>query len=117
MKRDLKLPHYQRYMDDLTFFGDSAAVLERARDAAVRWLWDERRLRLKVPGAEPRSSKGSFTYLGYRVSRAGVRPTREVLRRMQRRVAEVVLLGDRQRVERSVASYLGVLDFVGSRRC
>ncbi len=113
MKRELKIPHFQRYMDDLALFADSAAQLVEAHEAAAEWLWQKRRLRLKKPGAAPRPTKLPCTYLGYRVSRSGPRPTREVFRRMQRRVSNAVLRGSAERIERSVASYRGIVTFGG----
>jgi RNA-directed DNA polymerase len=114
--RELRLPRYQRYMDDLALFSDSRAALEEARGEIGAWLGRERRLRLKHPQARVRSTRGRFTYLGYRVARAGVEPTREALRRMQRRVSELVLRGDAVSVRRSLASYRGVLTFVDTGR-
>jgi len=111
IKRDLRIPHYQRYMDDLTLVADSRSQLVEAREAVAEWLWAERRLRLKVPDRAPRSAQGHFDYLGYRVSRAGIRPRRELLRRMQARVSELVLRGPTEKVERSAASYRGVVGF------
>lgn len=109
IKRSLKIPHYQRYMDDMALFSDSRGQLEQAREEIGDWLWSERRLRLKRPLAAARSTKGCFTYLGYRVSRAGVRPGAEMLERVQTRVADLVLHGDAQKIERSLASYRGIL--------
>jgi hypothetical protein len=100
-------------MDDLTLFSDSATELRRARAAVGEWLERERRLRLKEPRAAVRPTRGRFRYLGYRVSRGGIEPTPEALARMRRRIAEVVVEGDRERVERSVASYLGMLRLPG----
>ncbi len=111
VKRDLKIPHYQRYMDDAALFSDSRSELLDAREAAGDWLARHRRLALKDPRAEPRSTRRSFTYLGYRVSPAGIRPTREVLKRIERRITDLVLQGDVERIERSVASYRGVVNF------
>jgi len=111
VKRQLKVPHYQRYMDDLALFADSAPSLEKARDAAREWLWKERHLNLKNPAARPRSTQRIFTYLGYRVSRAGAWPTLAIFRRMQRRLTGVMLRGKTQTLERSIASYRGILEF------
>lgn len=108
-KRQLKVPHYQRYMDDITLFCDSRAALLEARDEMAEWLLRERRLHLKQPNAIPRPTNGRFTYLGYRVSRSGAQPTREMTRRMQRRVSELVLRGENDAIERSIASYGGLL--------
>jgi RNA-directed DNA polymerase len=109
IKRELKVPHYQRYMDDLTLLSDSRASLEAARTAIGDWLLRQRRLRLKHPHAAVRSTQLGFTYLGHRVTRAGAGPTRAVLQRMQQRVGERVLRGDREGIERSIASYQGLL--------
>ena len=109
LKRELELPHYQRYMDDMTLFSDSRNVLMEARERAGEWLRTERRLHFKHPGAEPRSTTGHFTYLGYRVSRSGVEAAPKTLRKMKRRIAELVIRGDIESIERSVASYRGVL--------
>lgn len=111
--RRLRVPHYQRYMDDLTLFSDSAAELRRARTAVRDWLEMERHLRLKEPRAAVRPTRGRFRYLGFRIGRGGIEPTPEALARMRRRIAEVVVEGDRERVERSVASYLGMLRLPG----
>ncbi len=111
LKRDLKIPHCQRYMDDTALFSDSRAQLVEARGAAKQWLASERRLRLKRPDAAPRSSHGRFNYLGYRVSRAGIRPAPAMLDKMRRRITELVLEGDAETIERSVASYRGVVRF------
>lgn len=106
-----KTPRQVRYLIQC---GDLPAKKQSA--AASDWLWENRRLRLKRPNASPKRSNGSFDYLGYRVSKSGIRPTQEALRRMQQRVVEVVLSGDRLKLERSIASYQGALDFVGSFR-
>ncbi len=97
----------------MSLFHDSRAALEEARDAIAEWLWGERRLRLKRPGAEPRRTRGRFTSLGYRVSRGGIRPTRALVERMERRIRELVLRGDVERIERSLASYQGIVTFAG----
>ncbi len=110
-KRELKLPHYQRYMDDAALFSNSRSRLTEAREAARRWLASQRRLKLKDPEAQPRSTAGRFTYLGYRVSRSGIRPTKTMLERLRHRITELVLSGDVERIERSVASYRGVVRF------
>ncbi|MBK8263733.1 MAG: hypothetical protein IPK80_20740 [Nannocystis sp.] len=56
-----------------------------------------------------RSTDGEVLYLGHRVTRAGTRPQGPTLARFERRVRALVLAGDVEAVERSVASYAGVL--------
>jgi RNA-directed DNA polymerase len=108
IKRELAIPHYQRYMDDLTLFADSREALEHARTEVARWLRDERRLRLKHPEAPVRHTGGKFLYLGHHVRRTGISVPPSLLRRMQERVGEQVLSGSVLAIERSVASYQGV---------
>ena len=111
IKRELEIPHYQRYMDDAALFADSRSQLVEAREAAAEWLATERRLRLKNPQTMPKATRGRFTYLGYRVSPAGIQPSRTMLERMRQRMTALVLAGDVERIERSVASYRGVVRF------
>ena len=107
--RELKAPFYQRYMDDFVLMGDDAWALERQREAIARWLATERRLALKDPGAAVRGCADEALYLGQWVSRAGWWPRGETIRRFERRVRGLVAAGDVEAVERSVASYRGVL--------
>ncbi len=113
IKRQLKVPGYQRYMDDLTLFADSRSQLLEARQAIAEWLLWHRKLLLKRPAAEPRSTRRPLSYLGYRVGRGGVAPLRGVLQRLERRVAERLHSGDAEAVERTLAAYKGVVTFVG----
>lgn len=69
--RALRVPAWQRYMDDFSIFGESAAQLLEVREALADRLKRERGLELKDPQAKPRSTRGPVRYLGYRVSRAG----------------------------------------------
>ena len=115
VKRVLKLPHAQRYMDDVGLFSDSRAALEEARVATVEWLARERRLRWKHPDAPVRPTDGHFRYLGFRISRAGVDPSREALTKMRRRLRGHLVAGREERLVRSLASYRGLVG-VGADR-
>ena len=112
VKRELRVPHYQRYLDDLTLAGDCRSQLVEARAAVAAWLQRERRLELKHPNAPVRPASRRFTYLGYVVSRAGAEATPRVLRRMRKRVAVLVRSASHETIERSMASWLGVVRFV-----
>lgn len=81
--RALRLPAYQRYMDDITLFGDDPRALRAAREAIAAWLRDERRLELKDPAAEPMRADRRFGYLGYELTRAGLRLGRKARVRMR----------------------------------
>jgi RNA-directed DNA polymerase len=70
--RTLKVSGYQRYMDDLTLFGDDPGALRAARDDLARWLAQERGLALKEPDAKPSRCDRAQRYLGYKLTRRGV---------------------------------------------
>jgi hypothetical protein len=70
-QRTLRIPAYQRYMDDMLLFSDSRAQLEDARDALGAWLLGERGLRLKDPAAPVTSTRRPRVVLGYRLDRDG----------------------------------------------
>jgi RNA-directed DNA polymerase len=83
VKRTLRVRSYLRYMDDMTLFADDAAELAAAGAAIAAWLHEQRRLALSTrPGAVVPAAAPS-TYLGYRVSRAGLAPGRTLRRRMR----------------------------------
>jgi len=73
-KRSLKVPSYQRYMDDFTLFGDDREALLSAREAIRTWLTRERRLKLKDPDAPALRTNRLHPYLGYRISPRGIQP-------------------------------------------
>ncbi len=73
LQRQVKVPAYQRYMDDLTPFGNDPTQLLRWREEAADWLKRERCLELKDPQAQPQSTRGSVLYLGHRVGPQGIR--------------------------------------------
>ena len=108
VKRELKIPGYLRYMDDFVLFADERERLEAARELIREWLRRERGLELKPgcgrvgPAAEPK------TFLGYRISRAGLSPSRKLRRRL---AARITLAGQRgpEAVVRTVRSYVGLL--------
>ncbi len=110
VKRQLKIPGYLRFMDDFTLFGGKQAQLLAARSAVAAWLERERRLELNpkrgavVPAAQP------STYLGYRVSRGGLQPSRKLKRRLRRRVRAVEQQGPKK-LGRSLRSYRGLMTF------
>lgn len=108
--RELKVGPYLRYMDDFVLFGDDRERLVAAREALRGWLDRERGLRLNpkkghvVPATEP------AVFLGYRVSRSGLCPSRKLRRRMKPRVLEAARHGPAA-LERTLAAYRGLLTF------
>lgn len=67
-QRTLRVPAWQRYMDDMALFADEEATLLRARDAVAAWLAQHRGLSLKDPDAPVVRTAAPQAYLGYRVT-------------------------------------------------
>lgn len=86
IKRELKVPGYVRYVDDIFLFGDRRSELRRWRAAVACWLEAERSLRLKHPEARILSCRGPLVALGHRVRRDGVEALPRALRRLRRRL-------------------------------
>jgi hypothetical protein len=107
--RTLRLPHAQRYMDDIAMFADDEGALLAARDVVGGWLLRERSLRLKQPGRLPIPTGQAVRYLGRRVSRRGIEPVAAAWPRMQQRIAAALRYPDPERVQRTLASYRGIL--------
>ncbi len=115
VKRELKVPGYSRYVDDIFCFGERRADLKRWRRQIAEWLWCERGLRLKHPQARVLSCRGHLDALGYRITRSELRALGRSLCRLQCRVAAAVALPDGRPetvdFDRSVASTAGVVLF------
>lgn len=108
VKRELKIPGYLRYMDDLTLFGDDPIALGEAQVAIREWLRAERRLELKRGGGIVEPTTSPATFLGVRVSRAGVLPGPKAKRRLKETLQQADSLGV-ERLARSLGSYRGLL--------
>jgi len=111
LKRALRLPHAQRYMDDLALFSDDRGQLASAREAAAEWLLTHRRQALRDPTAPVQSTRARFRYLGYRVCRGRIRPGRRMVTRLRRRVAAKA--DDPRALEAALAGARGALYFPG----
>ncbi len=110
VKRDLKIKGYLRYMDDVALFGDDQAELLAARQFIADWLERERLLQLnpKRWHVVPNTAAGGF--LGYRVSRSGLSPSRKLRRSLRRRLRLAAAQGHEPLV-RSIQSYRGLMLF------
>ncbi len=110
VKRELKVPAYLRYMDDFVLFDDDPEPLEAARSAIVEWLAAERRLQLnrKRWDVVPTTHPGIF--LGYRISRSGITPSRKLRRSLEKRLQRAAEQGH-QALVCSLQSYQGLLLF------
>lgn len=109
-KRTLKVAGYLRYIDDLTLFGDDADALSAAGAELIAWLAEHRGLTLRSKEGGVQSTRRGCTFLGYRVTRAGLRPGPKMRRRMPRKLAEAAAKGPKA-LERTVASYRGLMWF------
>jgi hypothetical protein len=110
IKRELRIPGYLRYLDDFTLFSDDTIQLQEARIAIAAWLAEHRRLHLHdkrgdvVPNAHP------VIFLGYRLSRSGIAPSRKLRRSMPLRLRQAARQGNAPLV-RCLQSYRGLLTF------
>ena len=110
IKRDLKIPMYLRYMDDLALFAGSKQSLLDARSAIGDWLHAQRGLSLNPKRLAVEPTRTAATFVGYRISRAGIAPGRKLRRNFRRRLR---VAGDRgeESLIRSIRSYRGLLVF------
>lgn len=111
VKRDLKIPGYVRYVDDLLLFADDAAVLADARQKVVTWLADERALSLKRPLAAVRSCRERVHALGFVIDRTGLAALPRRRKKLREHLSNWVFTGEpgRPRVARSLAARIGGL--------
>lgn len=114
VKRELRVPGYVRYVDDLFLFTDARVpgALDEVRRRVADWLADERSLRLKHPDAPVLSTSGTLDALGYRITRGDRIALPRATRRLRARVSQY-LAGDRPHlnIERCIASYAGLMLF------
>lgn len=110
IKRKLKIPGYLRYMDDLVLFFDDPGRLREARWAIGEWLAAERRLTLNPKHLEVVPNRAPAVFLGYRISRSGIGPSRKLRRRMKDRLRRAVARGETA-LMRSIHAYRGLLLF------
>jgi len=110
VKRELKVRAYLRYMDDFVLFGDDAGQLREWRSAIEGWLAEHRRLRLNPKCWHVQRTSDPSVFLGYRVTRGGVTPSRKLRRRIRRKVRAAAAKGP-QALQRTVAAYRGLMSF------
>ena len=110
VKRELKVPGYLRYMDDLVCFDHEPARLRRARLQIADWLWDQRRLRLNTRRGHVRSTELPQTYLGFRITPRGHDLAAKAVRRFRRQLPDLAA-GDLRRMRRTLASWRGAMAF------
>jgi len=108
--RELKLPGYLRYMDDFVLFAEDAHTLRGARARIADWLERERALTLNPTHDRIEPAAAPAVFLGYRISRSGIGPSRRLRRRMRSRIRAAGLQGPGA-LRRTLVSYRGLLRF------
>jgi len=114
VKRDLRAAGYLRYMDDFVCFADEPATFRSWRSEIREWLWEERRLRLKLTRGHVRSTSIGHNFLGYRVTRQGLDLGAKAIGRFRRRIAEVAATGDPEQLRRSLVAWRGAVGLTSS---
>jgi hypothetical protein len=110
IKRTLKIPGYGRYMDDLVLFANDKTRLLNARASIAMWLADHRALRLNPKHLSIEPTQTPAVLLGYRVSRAGISPSRKLRRRFRGKLRAAAARGEAA-LCRTIRSYQGLLLF------
>ncbi|MEO7329954.1 MAG: reverse transcriptase domain-containing protein [Minicystis sp.] len=110
IKRELRIRGYVRYMDDFVLFHDDEGVLRAAKESVAQWLQENRRLELSPKRGRLLGRDQPSTFLGYRVSRAGLGPSRKLRSRMAESLRAAGEKGPLA-LERCVRAYRGLLTF------
>lgn len=113
-KRELKVPLYIRYMDDVVLFGPDRRAVARWARACIGWLAERRRLQVHPERTAPQDTRQTFRFLGHVVSRTRRRVQARTIHRMLTRVRDAARGGseeDLARLEQSIASSLGSVVF------
>jgi RNA-directed DNA polymerase len=108
--RVLKLPGYLRYMDDFVLFAEDLDTLRGARAALAGWLAEHRGLTLNPRHDRIEPTTAPAVFLGYRISRAGIGPSRRPRRRRRGRIRAAAVQGP-ESLRRTLVSYRGLLRF------
>jgi hypothetical protein len=110
VKRTLKIPGYQRYMDDFVLFADDKTQLIEARTVIAAWLHKARALDLNPKHLAIEPTHIPAVFLGYRVSRAGISPSRKLRRHLRSRLRVGASRGE-EALFRTLQSYRAILLF------
>ena len=115
IKRVLKVKAYLRYMDDFTLFADEKSQLCEARAAIAAWLAERRKLSLNPKRMHVRPAGEPSTFLGYRVTRAGLAPGEKMERRLAINVRRAASQGPAA-LARTMRSYRALVGFGSAGR-
>lgn len=97
-------------LDDIVLFDEDAGRLREARSAIEQWVGEHRRLRLNAKRWHVQPTVEPSVFLGHRVTRGGVEPSRKLMRRMRRSVRKAAAK-DPEALVRTLAAYRGLLAF------
>ena len=86
VRQALRPAGYLRYMDDFVLFGGDREWLRAKRVELRSWLAEELRIRLKDRVTQIHSTARGWPFLGFSVSRGGLRIRRVTWGRLQRRM-------------------------------
>jgi hypothetical protein len=84
--------------------------LQEARAAIAAWLQSERQLQLNSKHLTIEPTRTPAVFLGYRISGAGLAPSRKLRRRLRQRLRAAAATGEETLV-RSIRAYQGLLLF------
>ncbi len=97
-------------MDDFCLFDDSRERLAEARQVITDWLAEKRKLELNPRYGEIFPSGRPSVFLGYRISRSGISPSRKLRRRFRAKVRAAARRGPAA-LRKTLSSYRGLLTF------
>lgn len=89
-KRELKVPAYIRYMDDVALFGPTRGAVRGWAEACAAWLRAERGLEVHPGYGRPVRTSEAHRFLGYVVEREGYRVAGRAVRRLVARTMAAV---------------------------
>lgn len=101
--------------NDFTLFAEDKSRLREARAAIAAWLAERRKLSLNPKRLHLRPAKEPSTFLGYKVTRAGLAPGEKMERRLRINVRRAAGEGPAA-LARTVRSYRALVGFGSAGR-
>jgi hypothetical protein len=97
-------------LNDFVLFANDADTLRAARARIADWLARERALALNPAHNRIEHAAEPAVFLGYRISRGGIGPSRRLRRRLRARIRVAAAHGP-EALRRTLVSYRGLLRF------
>jgi len=112
VKRNLRVKHYIRYMDNMVIFSHDKSELHRLNALVERFLYET--LRLEYSASDIRNAKDGIEFAGYRIWNNKIHLRKSTALRMKRRLRHVMQLYSEGRIslEKSLnvsSSYIGMM--------